>query len=159
MESFLKIITPGEISVLVDWPLSQGEGHKLSAGPLARRWCNTPKTAVYICMKHLTLIKVRTADPAWLLHNISVYKSRPWKIKNWDQFLEILVSSCHSLSQTLAEFPSGAWSLPCLLIMPGLLRSDRGGLSVSSPLGERKVACGLRKWCKLLVLKFYWFPV
>ena len=24
---------------------------------------NTPKTSVYICMKHLTLIKVRTADP------------------------------------------------------------------------------------------------
>ncbi|XP_055446803.1 uncharacterized protein LOC129659454 isoform X4 [Bubalus kerabau] len=27
--------------------------------------------------------------------------------------------------------------------MPGLLRSDRGGLSVSSPSGERKDACGL----------------
>ena len=158
MESFLRIITPGEISVLVDWPLSQGEGHKLSAGPLARRWCNTPKTSVYICMKHLTLIKVRTADPTWLLHNISVYKSRPCKIKTWDQFLEILVSSCHSLSQTLAEFPSGAQSPPSLLILPRLLRSDRGGLSVSSPSGERKDACGLLKWCKLLVLKFYWFP-
>ena len=68
--------------------------------PLARRWCNTPKTSVYLCMKHLTLIKVRTADPAWLLHNISVYKSRPWKIKNWDQFLKILVSPCHSLSHS-----------------------------------------------------------
>jgi len=158
VESFLRIITPGEISVLVDWPPSQGEGHKLSAGPLARRWCNTHKTSVYICMKHLTLIKVRTADPAWLLHNISVYKSRPWKIKNWDQFLEILVSPCCSPSQTLAESPSGARSLPRLLIMPGLLGSNRGGLSVSSPSGEQKDACGLRKWCKLLVLKFYWFP-
>ena len=158
MASVLRIITPGEISVLVDWLLSQGEGHKLSAGPLARRWCNTPKTSVCICMKHLTLIKVRTADPVWLLHNISVYKSRPWKIKNGDQFLEILVSPCLSLSQTLAESPSGARSPPCLLTLPGLLRSDWGGLSVSSPLGEQKDACGLRKWCKLLVLKFYWFP-
>ena len=114
--------------------------------------------AVYICMKHLTLIKVKTADPAWLLHNTSVYKSRPWKIKNWDQFLEILVSPCLSLSLTLAESPSGARNPPCLLIMPGLLRSDRGGLSVSSPPGEQKDACGLRKWCKLLVLKFYWSP-
>ena len=156
MESFLRIITPGEISVLVDWPLSQGEGHKLSAGPLARRWCSTPKTFVYICMKHLILIKVRTAVPVWLLYNISVYKNRLWKIKNWDQFLEILVSPC--LSLTLAESPSGAWNPPCLLIMPGLLRSDRGGLSVSSPSGEQKDACGLRKWCKLLVLKFYWSP-
>ena len=49
-------------------------------------------------------------------------------------------------------------ALPCLLIMPGLLRSDRGGLSVSLPSGEGKDACGLRKWCKLLVLKFYWSP-
>ena len=159
MESFLRIITPGEISVLVNWPLSQGEGHKLSAGPLARRWCNTPKTSVYICMKPLTLIKVRTADPAWLLHNISVYKSRPWKIKNWDQFLKILVSPCRSLSQTLAESPSGAQNPPSLLIMPGLLRCNRGGLSISSPLGEWKDACGLHKWRKLLVLKFYWSPV
>ena len=156
MASVLRIITPGEISVLVDWPLSQGEGHKLSAGPLARRWCNTPKTSVYICMKHLTFI--RTADPVWLLYNISVYKNRPWKNKKWDQFLEILVSSCHSLSQPLAEFPSGGRSPPSLLILLGLLRYDRGGLSVSSPLGEQKDACGLRKWCKLLVLKFYWSP-
>ena len=100
MASVLRIITPGEISVLVDWPLSQGEGHKLSAGPLARRWGNIPKTSVYICMKHLTLIKVRTAYPTWLLYNISVYKSRPWKIKNWDQFLKILVSPCRSLSHS-----------------------------------------------------------
>ena len=157
MASVLRIITPGKINVLVDWPLSQGGGHKLSAGPLARRWCNTPKTSVYICMKNLTLIKVRTADPTWLLYNISVYKNRPWKNKKWDQFLEILVSSCHSFSQTLAEFPSGVQSPPSLLILPGLLRSNRGGLSVSSPLGEQKDACGLRKWCKLLVLKFYWF--
>ena len=81
-------------------PLSQGEGRKLSAGPLARRWCNTPKTSVYICMKHLTLIKVRTAVPVWLLYNIPVYKNRLWKIKNWDQFLEILVSPCRSLSHS-----------------------------------------------------------
>ena len=30
-----------------------------------------------------------------------------------------------------------------LLILPGLLRSDRGGLSVSSPSGEGEDACGL----------------
>ena len=111
--------------------------------PLARRWCNTPKTSVYICMKHLTLIKVRTADPAWLLHKvtfayISVYKSRPWKIKNWDQFLERLVSPCRSLSQTLAESPSGARSPPSLLILPGLL-DPTGEASVSPLLRENRM--------------------
>ena len=70
----------------------------------------------------------------------------------------ILRSPHVALSPTLAESPSGARNPPCLLIMPGLLRSDRGGLSVSSPSGERKDACGLGKWCKLLVLKFYWSP-
>ena len=125
--------------------------------PLARRWCNTPKTSVYIYMKHLTLIKVRTADPTWLLYNTSVYKNRFWKIKDGDQFLEILVSPC--LSSSNSGWVS-IWSveLPSLLILPGLLRSYRGGLSVSSPSGERKDACGLRKWCKLLVLSFIGFP-
>ena len=65
-------------------------------------------------MKHLTLIKVRTADPAYLLYNISVYKNRPWKNKKWDQFLERLVSPCRSFSHLLAEPPSGM----CRLVKP-----------------------------------------
>ena len=85
-----------------------------------------------------TFIKVRTADPTWLLHNISVYKIRSWKIKNWDQFLEILVSSCHSLSQTLAEFPSAVRSPPSLLILPGLL-DPTGEASVSPLLWENRM--------------------
>ena len=32
-----------------------------------------------------------------------------------------------------------------LLIMPGLLRSDQGGLSVYSPSGEQEDICGLRR--------------
>ena len=46
---------------------------------------------------------------------------------------------------------------PSLLILPGLLRSDQGGLSVSSPLGEWEDACSLHRWLKFLVLEFYWF--
>ena len=57
------------------------------------------------------------------------------------------------------KFPSGAQRSSATIYLPGLLRSDRGGLSVSSPSGEWKDAWGLRKWCKLLVLKFYWSPV
>ena len=155
MASVLRIITPGEISVMVDWPLSQEEGHKLSADPLARRWCNTPKTSVYICMKHLTLIKVRTADPTWLLYYISVYKSGPWKIKNGissskDWFPHVVLSLTFWLNPHLERGGSSS-----LLIMPGLLRSDRGGLSVSSPSGEREDACSLRRWRKFLALEFY----
>jgi len=157
MESVLRIITPGEISDPVDWALSQREGHKLSAGPLARRSCNTPKTFVYICMKHLILIKVRTADPTWLLYYISGYKNGPWKIKNGISSLKdwsphVILSFTFWLNSHLERR-----GLTNLLILPGLLRSDWGGLSVSSPLGEWEDACGLHGWCKLLVLKFYWF--
>ena len=156
MACVLRLITPGKISVLVDWLLSQGEGHKLLVGPPARRWCNTPKTFVYICMKHLILIKVRTADPAWLLYYTSVYKSGPWKIKSWisswkDWSPHVVLSLTFWLNSHLEHGGSSS-----LLIMPGLLRSDRGGLSVSSPLGERQDACGLRRWRKFLVLEFYW---
>ena len=35
---------------------------------------------------------------------------------------------------------------PSLLILPGLLRSDGGGLSASSPSGKWKDTCGLRRW-------------
>ena len=155
MASVLRIITPGEISVLVDWLLSQEEGHELSAGPLARRWCNTPKTSVYIYMKHQTLIKVRTADPAWLLYNISVYKSGPWKIKNGissskDWSPHVVLSLTFWLNSHLEHGGSSS-----LLIMPGLLRSDWGGLSVSSPSGEWEDACGLHRWRKFLALEFY----
>ena len=31
-------------------------------------------------------------------------------------------------------------------------------LNLMLKLWGRKDACGLRKWCKLLVLKFYWSP-
>ena len=45
-----------------------------------------------------------------------------------------------------------------LLIMPGLLWSDRGGLSVSSPSGEWEDTCGLCRWRKFLVWNFIGFP-
>ena len=36
----------------------------------------------------------------WLLHNISVYKSRPWKIKNWDQIRKTGLPLLLSLSNS-----------------------------------------------------------
>ena len=65
-----------------------------------------------------------------------------------------LVSPCHSFSQPLAEFPSGA-RRPAKLTNFAWASKIRPGFS--SPTGERKDTCGLRKWCKLLGLKFYWF--
>ena len=52
----------------------------------------------------------------------------------------------HVLSLTFwlnSHLESGGSS--SLLIMPGFLRSDQGGLSVSSPSGELEDACGLHR--------------
>ena len=65
-------------------------------------------------MKHLILIKVRTADPRVTLYS-SLYVTKGIlaspKIKKLDQFPDRLIPSCRSflLPVFLAEFPSGAW--------------------------------------------------
>ena len=67
-------------------------------------------------MKHLILIKVRTADPRMTLYSslcvTKCIQANP-KIKRSDQFLERLILPCRSflLPVFLAEFPSGAWVL------------------------------------------------
>ena len=78
-------------------------------------------------------------------------------MKKMGQFLERLIPPCHSFFPLLAEFPSGAWVLTKPANFPGLLRLDWGGLSASFPSGKRNDACGLRRWCKFLVLEFYWY--
>ena len=88
-------------------------------------------------LKHLTFIKVRTADPAWLLYYISVYKSGPWKINNgissWkDWSPHIILSLTFWLNSHLEYGESSS-----LLIMPGLLRADREAL-VSPLLRENR---------------------
>ena len=59
------------------------------------------------------------------------------------------------LSPSSWTFPLRQGSSSSLLILPGLLRSDRGDPSVSSPSGEREDACGLRRWRKFPALEFY----
>ena len=69
-------------------------------------------------MKHLILIKVRTADPRVTLKFPFVamcnkrYISKP-ENKEIGKFLERLIPPCRSFlfSVVLAEFPSGAWVL------------------------------------------------
>ena len=104
---------PWKISFLVDWPLSERKDYKVSAGLMYRRWCKAPKTFfVYIYMKHLILIKVRTADPRVTLKFPFVstcnkrYISKP---KNKEIRSVSGKTDSFLLSVFLAEFPSGAW--------------------------------------------------
>ena len=69
--------------------------------------------------------------------------------------LKFGLSMSFFLSPSSWIFPLRRGSSSSLLILPGLLRSDRGGLSVSSPSGEREDACGLHRWCKFPALEFY----
>ena len=68
-----------------------------------------------------------------------------------------LVSPCHSF-HILAEV--SIWSAePTMLTnyaWASKIRPGRPQCLLS--FGRMKDACGLRKWCKLLVLKFYWSP-
>ena len=70
----------------------------------------------YIYVKHLILIKVRTADPHVTLYStLCVTKgiyANP-KIKKSDQFPERLIPPCRFFLAPifLVEFPSGAWML------------------------------------------------
>ena len=66
-----------------------------------------------------------------------------------------LVSPHVVLSPSSWTFPLRQGSSSSLLILPGVLRSDQEGLSVSSPSGEREDACGLRRWRKFPALEFY----
>ena len=87
-----------------------------------------------------------------------MYESRPWKIKNgissWkDLSPHVVLSLTFWLNSHLECGGSSS-----LLIMPGLLWSDRGGLSVSCPLGEQEDVSGLRRWHRFLVWNFIGFP-
>ena len=65
---------------------------------MARSWCKTPKTFfLYIYVKHLILIRVRTADPRVTLYSsLCIIKGiyANLKIKKSDQFLERLIPLC-----------------------------------------------------------------
>ena len=74
-----------------------------------------------------------------------------------DQFLERLIPPCRSFFPLLAEFPSGAWRLALSTYLPWLLRPTQEGAQGRAPSAIQAGASGLRRWCKLLVLEFYWF--
>ena len=74
-----------------------------------------------------------------------------------DQFLERLIPLCRSFFPLLAEFPSGAWILTMSTYLPWLLRPTQEGAQGRAPSAIQAGASGLRRWCKLLVLEFYWF--
>ena len=74
-----------------------------------------------------------------------------------DQFLERLIPPCRSFFPLLAEFPSGAWMLAMSTYLPGLLRPTREGAQGGAPSAIQVGASGLCRWCKFLVLEFYWF--
>ena len=103
-----------KISFLVDWPLSEIKDHKITSGLMARRWCETHETFVYIYMKTWFWEGSGLLTPPdfvfYLYVQQKAYK-QTWKIKKTDQFLERLIPPCCSFFSLLAEFPSKTWVL------------------------------------------------
>ena len=77
-----------------------------------------------------------------------------------DQSLERLVSPVwYFLSSFLAEFPSGAWRLAMSIYLPWLLRPTQEGAQGRAPSAIQAGTSGLHRWCKPLVLRFYWYSM
>ena len=76
-----------------------------------------------------------------------------------DQFPERLIPSCRSFlfPVFLAEFPSGAWVLAMSTYLPLLLSSTREGAQGGAPSDIQVAPVAQRRWCKFLVLEFYWY--
>ena len=58
----------------------------------------------------------------------------------------------------LAEFPSGAWVLATSTYLPRLLSSMREGAQGGAPSDIQVALVAQHRWCKFLVLEFYWYP-
>ena len=116
-------------------------------------------------MKHLILIKVRSADPHVTLKFPFVstfnkrYISKPEnkEIGSVSGKTDSPVSFLFSVF--LAQFPSGAWRLAMSTYLPWLLRPTREGAQGGAPSTIQVGAGGLHRWCKLLVSKLYWCPM
>ena len=76
-----------------------------------------------------------------------------------DQFLERLIPSCHSFFPLLAEFPSGAWVITTSTYLPWLLSSVRKGAQGGAPSDIQVALVAQCRWCKFLVMEFYWYPM
>ena len=74
-----------------------------------------------------------------------------------DQFLERLIPPCRSFFPLLAEFPPGAWMLTMSTYLPWLLRPTQEGAQGGAPSAIQVGTGGLHRWCKFLVLEFYWY--
>ena len=115
-------------------------------------------------MKHLILIKVRTADPHVTLKFPFVstfnkrYISKPEnkEIGSVSGKTDSPVSFLFSVF--LAEFPSRVWVLTKPANFALAFKFHARGSPRGAPSNIQVGAGGLRRWCKLLVSKLYWYP-
>ena len=121
--------------------------------------------ASYIKPNSVKLIKyvkkLRTySEPrlaSWVLNFLIILSLISWFYVKSSRIMEHVQGLMPWLTRGTHLTQLARWFLPHLC--PAFGTSPISALlSVSSPSGERKDACGLRKWCKLLVLKFYWSP-
>ena len=76
-----------------------------------------------------------------------------------DQFLERLIPPCRSFlfSVFLAKFPSVAWVLTKSANFALASKTQQEGAQGGAPSAIQVGTGGLHRWCKFLVLEFYWY--
>ena len=120
---------------------------------MARRWYNIPKTIFFLhlceapdfdkgqdCWPPRDSVFIPMCNKRY----ISKPKNKEIGPVSGKTDSPVSFLSCSPLSWLNSHLRCGY--SPSLLILPGLLRSDQGGLSASSLLGKWKDACGLRRW-------------
>ena len=62
------------------------------------------------------------------------------------------------MSFVLAPHFSGAWVLAVSTYLPWLLSSTQEAAQGGAPSDIQVAPVAQRRWCKFLVLEFYWYP-
>ena len=133
-------------------------------GLLARRWCKSPKLLHMISLKAWLQLGSKTAVLAWLYPFPHCPLCTTWStnttLENKVRVLFTETWSPHVVLSLTFWLNShlGRGGLSSLLILSGLLRSDRGGLSVSSPSGDRRMPAAYVGNVNSLPWNFISFP-
>ena len=120
---------------------------------------------LYIYVKHLILIKVRTADPRVTLKFlfISMCNKRYISKPNNKEIGSVSGKTDSLMSFFSAPHFSGwipIWSVGALQVYLFALvfKTTREGAQGGAPSDIQVAPVAQRRWCKFLVLEFYWYP-
>ena len=139
---------------------SERKGRKMSAGLMARRWCNIPKTFfIHLCEAP----DFDKDQDCWPLHDCIhpyVYISKPQN----KEIGSVSGKTDTPMSFFLAPHFSGwipTWSVGALQVylFAPVVKPTWEGAEGGAPSDIQVAPVAQRRWCKFLVLELYWYPM